>query len=123
MQPLRIIIAEDEAVIALLLGEVLAGMGHSICATVSTADEAIAAAARYRPGLLIIDASLAVGDGLTAVETILENRFVPHIFTTGNALRVRQLKPDAIVLEKPFHEAELAEAIASALSQAQELQR
>jgi two-component system, response regulator PdtaR len=46
---------------------------------------------------------------------------VPHIFTTGDVLKVRLLKPDAIVLEKPFHEADLADAIALALSRSPEL--
>jgi two-component system, response regulator PdtaR len=118
----RILIVEDEAIIGMLLSEVLAGLGHEVIGVAATEGAAIALAADYLPDLLIVDAGLTSGNGLSAVDVILANRFVPHIFTTGNALKVRLLKPDAIVLEKPFHESELTDAIASALSHAEELQ-
>jgi two-component system, response regulator PdtaR len=121
MPKLSILVVEDEAIIGMLLSEVLAGMGHRVIGVVATQAAAIALAAEYLPDLLIVDAGLTSGNGLSAVDAILANRFVPHIYTTGNALKVRLLKPDAIVLEKPFHEAELADAIALALSQIQEL--
>jgi two-component system, response regulator PdtaR len=117
----RILIVEDESIIGMLLSEVLKGMGHNVIGVAATEGGAIALASEYLPDLLIVDAGLTSGNGVSAVDTILETRFVPHIFTTGNALKVRLLKPSAIVLEKPFHEAELADAITSALSQIQEL--
>jgi two-component system, response regulator PdtaR len=116
-----ILIVEDEAIIGMLLSEVLAGMGHEVCAVVASEDEAVAAAAQNQPDLIIVDAGLAQGNGIAAVKRILAHGFVPHVFTTGNARKVRQDRPDAIVLEKPFHETELAEAIERALSQTQEL--
>jgi CheY-like chemotaxis protein len=88
----------------------------------ATEGAAIALAAEYLPDLLIVDAGLSSGNGLSAVDTILATRFVPHVFVTGDALKVRLTRPDAVVLEKPFHELELAAAISSALSQTQELQ-
>jgi two-component system, response regulator PdtaR len=121
MTALSILIVEDEAIIGLLLSEVLAGMGHKVCAVVASEAEAVEAAAQHLPDLLIVDAGLAVGDGVSAVDTILATRFVPHVFTTGNALKVRLLRPGAIVLEKPFHEAELADAIEIALTRSEEL--
>ncbi len=120
MDGLSILVVEDEAIIGMLLSEVLAGMGHTVCAVAATEKKAVEAAALHLPDLLIVDAGLAAGDGLSAVDTILATRFVPHVFTTGNALKVRQLRPGAVVLEKPFHEANLADAIALALSQTQE---
>jgi two-component system, response regulator PdtaR len=111
-----ILIAEDEAILGMLLSEVLEGMGHEVCAVVASEEEAVSAAMLHSPDLLIIDAGLASGNGVSAVDSILAKGFVPHIFTTGNALKVRLLKPDSVVLEKPFHEADLAEAIARALS-------
>jgi two-component system, response regulator PdtaR len=120
MQALAILVVEDEAIIGMLLAEVLAGMGHEVCAVVASEVEAVAAASLHQPDLLIVDAGLAAGNGISAVDTILMARFVPHVFTTGNALKVRLLKPDAVVLEKPFHEAELAEAMALALSRTED---
>ena len=121
MAALCILVVEDEAIIGMLLSEVLAGMGHRVCAVVASEDEAVEAAALHLPDMLIVDSGLAAGNGLSAVDTILATRFVPHVFTTGNALKVRLLKPGAVVLEKPFHEAELADAIALALSRTQEI--
>jgi two-component system, response regulator PdtaR len=116
-----ILVVEDEVIIGMLLSEVLAGMGHDVIGVAATEGAAIALAAEYKPDLLIVDAGLVSGNGLSAVDAILATGFVPHIFTTGNALKVKLLKPDAIVLEKPFHETDLSEAIARALSQTKEL--
>jgi two-component system, response regulator PdtaR len=110
------LIVEDEAIIGMLLSDVLAKLGHTVCAVVASEAEAVAAAALHLPDLMIVDAGLAMGDGLSAVDAILATRFVPHIFITGDALKVRQRKPSAIVLEKPFHEQDLVAAIADALS-------
>ena len=118
MPKLSILIIEDEAIIGMLLSEVLVGMGHSVIGVVGTESAAITLAAEYRPDLLIVDAGLTSGNGISAVDAIIANRFVPHLFTTGNVLKVRLVKPDAIILEKPFHEAELIEAIDIALAQA-----
>lgn len=112
-----VLIVEDEPIIGMLLCEVLEGLGYEVCAVVASEDEAVAAAQRHTPDLIIVDAGLAAGNGLSAIDRILETGFVPHIFTTGNALKVRQLKPTAFILEKPFHEADLAEAISLALLQ------
>jgi two-component system, response regulator PdtaR len=115
MQKLLILVVEDEAIIGMLLSEVLEGLGHEVIGIAASEGAAVALAAEYRPDLLIVDAGLTSGNGVSAVDAIVAARFVPHIFTTGDALKVRLLKPNAIILEKPFHEAELADAIASAL--------
>ncbi len=115
MKSLRILIAEDEAIIAMLLGEVLSALGHNICATVVTEDEAVAAALAHVPDLIIIDAGLREGSGIAAMTTINAEHFTPHLFITGNAARVRALQPKAVVLEKPFHEAALVAAIERAM--------
>lgn len=116
MHKLSILVVEDEAIIGMLLSEVLAGMGHKVIAVVGTEGAAIAMAAEYLPDLLIVDAGLTSGNGISAVDAILETGFVPHLFTTGDAMKVRLLKPDAIVLEKPFNESELADAITRAIA-------
>jgi len=115
MTALSILVVEDEAIIGMLLSEVLADMGHKVCAVVESEDDAVEAAAVHLPDVLIVDAGLAAGGGVAAVDRILACRFVPHVFTTGNALKVRLQRPDAVILEKPFHEAELAEAIGFAM--------
>jgi CheY-like chemotaxis protein len=68
---LRILIAQDEAVIAMLPGEVPGSLGHNICASVTTADEAVAAALLHKFDLIIIDTGLRDSRGAGAITTIM----------------------------------------------------
>jgi CheY-like chemotaxis protein len=115
---LRILVIEDNAIIAMLLEQTLIGMGHEVCAVEATEVGAVTAAALYKPGLLIVDARLREGNGISAVEQILRNGFVPHIFVSGDDLRRELLSPHAILLGKPYDELELAQAIQGALAPA-----
>jgi two-component system, response regulator PdtaR len=112
---LRVLVVEDDFMIGTLLAEVLEGMGHDVCAIEATEAGAVAGALRHRPDLMIVDARLGSGSGVSAVEEILRTRFVPHVFVSGDALRVRVQKPDAVVMQKPYREPELAAAILRAL--------
>jgi CheY-like chemotaxis protein len=112
---LRIMVVEDESVIAFLLAEVLEGMGHKVCAIEATEAGAVAAAIGCRPDLLIVDERLGKGSGVAAVDQILRTWFVPHVFVSGDISRVRRLKPDAVMLPKPYRESDLASAIQRAL--------
>lgn len=116
MQALRVLVVEDDAVIAMLLADVLAGMGYDVCAIESTEEDAVAAAARHRPDLMIVDAGLRDGCGVSAVEKILLTGFVSHLFVTGDPSAVRALRPAAIIIQKPFLESDLVRAIDRALA-------
>ena len=116
MKSLRVLVIEDDALIAMLLANLLKGMGHDVCATASTEAEAVIAANRYGPDLMIADAGLGRGSGVSAVEEILRAGPLAHLFISGDAERVRLRKPDAVVVRKPFREAELARAIDLALA-------
>ena len=118
MAALRVLLVEDEAVIAVLLAEVLGGMGSEVCAIEATEADAVAAAARCRPDLMIVDARLGTGSGVAAVEEILRTGPVPHVFVSGDSSIVQALRPDAVVMQKPFREADLARAIQRALGAA-----
>jgi two-component system, response regulator PdtaR len=109
------LVAEDDALIVLLLAELLAGMGHEVCATVGTEREAVIAAADYKPDLMIVDAGLGQGSGISAVEAIPRTRAIAHVFISGDAERVRLRQPDGVVVRKPFRQAELVRAIEVAL--------
>ena len=85
MKTLRVLVIEDDALIAMLLSELLAGMGHDVCATAATEAEAVTAAAHYRPDLMIVDAGLGRGSGVSAVEEILQAGPVAHVFISGDA--------------------------------------
>jgi CheY-like chemotaxis protein len=118
MKALRVLVIEDDALIAMLLSELLAGMGHDVCATATTEADAVIAATRHRPDLMIVDARLGRGSGVSAVEEILRAGPVAHLFISGDAEKVQTRQPDAVVVRKPFREAELARAIDTALAAA-----
>ena len=116
MKALRVLVVEDEAMIAMLLAEVLRELGHEVCATESTEAGAVAAAARHKPDLMIMDDELRQGSGISAVEQITRSGFIPHVFVTGRSLTDQSLSPSAVVIQKPFTIPELAWGIKRALA-------
>jgi two-component system, response regulator PdtaR len=112
MKPLRILVVEDNAVIGMLLARMLTCMGHEVCAVETSEDDAVAAAIRLSPDMMIVDVVLGNGSGIAAVEQVRRTRPVPHIFMSGGP--VRPAGVGGVVLQKPFGEAELALAIAHA---------
>ncbi|MFS3137566.1 response regulator [Gluconacetobacter sacchari] len=116
MKSLRILLVEDETLIAMLLTELLEGLGHRVGEIESTQSGAVRAAARERPDLMIVDAHLREGSGVAAVQEILRGGFVPHIFISGDPLRDRVLHRSAIVMEKPFDDTDLLAAIDRAMA-------
>jgi len=115
MKALRVLVIEDDALIGMLLAEMLEGMGHDVCAIEPTEAGAVRAAIRCRPDMMIVDARLGDGSGVSAVEKILRAGPAPHVFVTGDPKGVLALRPDAVVIQKPFRELDLARAIQRAL--------
>ncbi len=101
--------------ISMLLTEMLTEMGHTVCASVATHDDAVLQAAKLKPDLMIVDAGLRGGSGIDAMTKILAISFVPHLFMSGNIAKVRLQRPTAIMLEKPFNELALTQALQRAL--------
>ena len=94
-----------------LVAEMLEEMGHEVCGIAATEEGAVAAAARYKPDLMIVDAWLGEGSGLDAVATILLTRFVLHLFMSGDISRITAVRPDAIALQKPFRQDQFYAAV------------
>ena len=115
MPALRILLVEDEAIVAMLFADLLVAMGHEVCAIEATEASAVSAAVRCRPDLMIVDVHLMDGNGASAVAAILRAGFVPHMFVSGDPLRAQPLALGSVVLQKPFRESDLARAIESAL--------
>jgi DNA-binding response OmpR family regulator len=115
MRALRILLVEDDSMIGMFLGMTLEQMGHEVCAIESTEAGAVAAAERQRPDLMIVDAALNPGDGVAAVGRILAQRPVRFVFASGDMTRVKLRFPDAVVIQKPFNDTDLARAIERAM--------
>ncbi len=115
MPALRVLLVEDEAIVAMLFADLLVAMGHEVCAIEATEAGAVTAAVRCRPDLMIVDVHLMDGNGASAVAAILRAGFVPHVFVSGDPLSAQPFSPGSVVLQKPFRESDLVRAIESAL--------
>jgi CheY-like chemotaxis protein len=115
MAALRVLVVEDDALIGELLAEMLIGMGHDVCAVELTEGGAVAAAARFKPDLMIVDVQLGDGNGVDAVTTIHRSGPVPHVFVSGDISRVKLPWPGSVIIQKPYREADLARVIQRAL--------
>lgn len=112
---LRVLVAEDEAIIALMLSELLEHMGHDVCATVATADAAIAAAAALAPDLMVVDLNLRGSDGMVAA-AFGARHGCATILVSGADAALRRLAATHVVLAKPYRQRDLAVAIATAMT-------
>ena len=115
---MRVLVVEDDAVIGALLADMLAAMGHDVCGIEATEADAVSAAARYKPDLMIVDVGLGDGSGISAIETIHRKGPVPHVFVSGDVSSVRTLRPSSIFMQKPYRESDLARVIQQALDAA-----
>lgn len=114
---LRVLIIEDEPVIGLLLQHLLAEMGHVCVGIEGTEAGAVAAAARLRPTLLLVDSKLQQGTGGGALRQILATGFVPHILMSGDSGAVGPpSEPGVVQMRKPFTDGDLERAVAQAMS-------
>ena len=70
--PLRILVAEDEAIIRLDLVEMLTDAGYQVVAEATNGVEAIALAKEHLPDIAILDVKMPELDGISAAEQIIE---------------------------------------------------
>ncbi len=114
----RIMVIEDEAMIAQDLQDIVEAMGHAVTGTAATRDQAVALAATEKPDLILSDIQLADGSsGIDAVNDILDMAAdTPVMFITAfpERLLTGEGKEPAFVITKPYG----ADQIRSAVSQA-----
>jgi len=114
----RILIIEDETVIAMDLSDLVIDQGHDVCATAATASEAVAAAKRERPDLVLADIQLADGSsGIDAVKEILSSFSVPVIFITAfpDRLLTGERPEPTFLITKPYSPDMVRAAVSQAL--------
>lgn len=113
-----ILIVEDDAIIAFDLAETVRGMGHMVCGTAPTMDEALTLAAAHTPTLALLDIRLAEGDnGIEVARELRRRRFLPVIFVTAfpDELAKRGLEHLGPVIPKPFTRDQIEQAITRAV--------
>lgn len=112
----RILVVEDDTFVALVLEFTLVNLGYAVCGTEYTEDGAVDTAIRSCPDAMIVDVGLAQGNGIHAVNRILRERYVPHVFISGDRLGHVGLHPLAIRLQKPFRDTELAASLSQVIA-------
>lgn len=118
-QSTRVLIIEDDPLIAMDIAQIVREMGHTVCGTAARKDEALAVARETRPGLVLADIQLKDGDtGVETVQELLKSVTVPVVFVTGfpeKLLTGDRIEPTFLVT-KPFDPETLKTAIGQALS-------
>jgi CheY-like chemotaxis protein len=120
-RPTRIMIIEDEPIIALDLANICERNGHEVVGIAATRTEAVAKAMEQRPGLILADIQLADdSSGIDAVSDILASMSVPVIFITAfpERLLTGQRPEPTFLITKPFDADTLAVSISQALATA-----
>lgn len=113
----NVLIIEDEPIISLDLQSIVREMGHTVAAIATTRDEAVSAARRTEPGLVLADIKLADGSsGIDAVRQILNELQVPIVFITAypERLLTGERPEPTFLVTKPF----VPETVRVAVSQA-----
>jgi diguanylate cyclase (GGDEF) domain len=122
MSQKKILIVEDESIIAEDISDSLISLGYGISGMVYSGEEAIEAAAKFRPDLILMDVNLqGEMDGITAAAEIRSRFQIPVVYLTAytdeNTLRrVNATKPFGYIV-KPFEEKNLHTTIQLALHQ------
>jgi CheY-like chemotaxis protein len=113
----KILIADDDRLIRLMLTDLLSEIGHAVVQAENGA-EAVALCAREAPDLLILDFLMPKLSGLDALLEIRRSRAVPAVLLTaineGSLRGVDGVEQVEALLQKPFTRKTLERAIATA---------
>ena len=120
MSQTKILIVEDEAIVAADLAVKLEKLGYGVAGVATQGGEAVEMALNSRPHLVLMDIQLEGGlDGIQAAEVVRGQYDVPVIYLTahsdpGTLARAKLTGPSGYIL-KPFEERDLATQIELAL--------
>ena len=122
---LRVIVAEDEALIRMDLVELLTEEGYQVIAEAGDGEEALALARTLTPDLVVMDVKMPKMDGISAAAIIAEERIAPVVMLTAFSQRelverARDAGAMAYVV-KPFDASDVVPAIEIAMARFAEI--
>ena len=122
----RIVIAEDEPLARLDLGQMLENLGHEVVGQAGDGRTAVDLARELHPDLVIMDIKMPQMDGITAARKISEEKLAPVLLLTAFSQPeiVEKAKDSGVLgyLVKPVQENNLFPAIEIAMSRWREMQ-
>ena len=126
MKPLKIVIADDEAVIRMDLKEILREAGHEVVGETANGRRAVAIVRDMHPDLVIMDIKMPDMDGIEAARLIAADHLAPVLLLTAfdDAELIERAKDAGVLayLVEPVEEKNLLPAMEIALSRWQEMQ-
>lgn len=116
----RVLIVEDEGLVALNIEGTLTEAGFEVVGIVDTEDDAVAAAQQLRPDVILLDITLRQGDGISAGRRIKQSADIKIIFVSGNSDPRTLAAADAVkpagFIRKPFVTESLAKFVSDAIA-------
>jgi two-component system, response regulator PdtaR len=126
MEPLRVLIAEDEALTRTILRARLEKLGHQVVAEAENGVQAVEAARTHKPDAIIMDIKMPEMDGIEAARQIVSEKPCAILFLTAfseDALVDQAGEAGALAyLMKPFRKEDLSPALEVAVRRFKELQ-
>jgi len=125
--PTRILLAEDEVISRMDLREMLENLGYTVIGEAGDGVAAVNLARTLKPDLVLMDIKMPELDGITAAETLSQERVTPVLLLT--AYSDKEFVDRAVdagvmgYLVKPFAEAQLKPAIEVALERWREIRQ
>lgn len=116
----RVLIVEDESLVAMNIEQTLVEAGFHVIGIVDTEEDAIEAAQRLKPDIVLMDITLREGNGVAAAAEIYRMLKLPVLFLTGNTdmrtLEAIQRVPSRGLIRKPFVSERLAAHVRDAIA-------
>ena len=114
----RVMIIEDEPIIAADIEDIVTGLGHQVTGVARTRDEAVVLGKQHKPDLILADIQLADNSsGIDAVNDLMGVMDVPVVFITAfpERLLTGEKHEPAFLISKPFKVEQVRSAVSQAL--------
>ena len=125
MEKLKVLLADDEALIRLDVREMLTDAGHTVVAEAKNGDEAIKLVRELKPDFVIMDVKMPGSDGINASKVIVEEQLAPVLLLTAYSQDDIVSKANSAgvlaYLVKPIREEQLFPAMEIAYSRFKEI--
>ena len=126
MDPLRIVIADDEPIIRMDLRRPLENMGHVVVGEAGDGQQALEITKELKPDIAILDIKMPTMDGIDAAKLISTEAIAPVLLLTAYSQRdlVERARDAGVFayLVKPFKELDLMPAIEIAIARFEEFE-
>ncbi len=115
----KILIVEDNMIIAIDIKEKIKNFGYTVPAIVSSGEQALIKTEELKPDLVIMDIGLkGKMNGIETGKKIREDFNIPVIYITGNSSLHREANITDPCIDKPFNDEELKKLISEQLNMA-----